>query len=126
MTYIIKNGNWVYSNGHTSTTLGVCISLDRPSLYTALGEELNIPRLDESIKDEVITLLKHGNVEFVRNYYLYLVDSPLRQYCTFYFIELSAKETNAKNLNKIIDTSCLSKKYLDKLISENNNASPTV
>jgi hypothetical protein len=109
--YYIKNGNWVHPSGFACTVLGVCISVDKPSLYDSINYDM---------RKETITLQKHGDINYVKSFYLYIVDTPLRNFCDFYYLQLAATEINAENLNKIISTSCLPKKYLDKLIDENN------
>lgn len=115
MNYEIINNMWYcpYSN-YSTDLLGVCISIDTPEYYKDFVNYHNI-------KSPIITLLKHGDKQKVKDYYLTCVDSPLRQYCAFKYVELFPNNINCENINKIISTSCLPVKYLNKLIDENKN-----
>lgn len=104
--YVIENNIWKYvETNWCAKLLGVCISVGRP--YT-----------DHSL-DSIITLQKHGEPKIVKDCYLTYVDSPLRRFSDFYYIELYATQINCDNINKIISTSCLPVSYLENLVKEN-------
>lgn len=118
--YIILNGRWKFcSHPDTLETLGVLISVDKKELYEKLNDELCPQRTwAQTIEDSNITLQKHGIPELVKQTYLTYVDSPLREFCEFHYIELKPTEINCININKIISTSLLPYTYLKKLITE--------
>ena len=120
MEYIIKNRLWYCpQTDYKTDILGVCISVDSPKYYNKISDELSIPRMNNMFEEPCITLLKHGKKENVKEHYLTYVDSSLRGFCSFHYIELFPNEINCENINKIISTSCLPVKYLEKLIKDN-------
>jgi hypothetical protein len=116
--YSIIDGQWVWG-GYYYDIIGVLFSIDSPEYYNHMATVMSIDRIMNSIKEPIITLQKHGKPEIVHDYYLQYVDSPLRQFCTFRYVTLLPTQINCDNLNKIISTSCLPVKYLNKLIEEN-------
>jgi len=120
--YYIEDGKWKFSESNFSDCiLGVCISVDSPEYYRKLNEDLNITRdFSSTINESIITVQKHGIKEEVKKTYLIYVDSPLREFCDFHYIELKPTELNCSNINHIISTSCLPVKFLNKLIEDNN------
>lgn len=118
--YTIKNDKWWSEfTSDELDILGVCISVDLPTLYEAYNDFTGGRDWSKTIDEKIITIQKHGNTTWVQTYYLYLVDSPLRQFCHFYYIELNATDINCENINHIISTSCLPVKYLHRLIEGN-------
>jgi hypothetical protein len=118
--YYIEDGIWrFYSSEFNGEILGVLISLDSKDYYKTLNEQLGTRDFYSSMPNNIITLLKHGIPEIVKSHYLVYVDSPLREFCSFHYIELKPTNLNCNNINKIISTSCLPEKYLHNLIKDN-------
>jgi len=119
--YYIEKTKWKFTSSlFSDDILGVLISVDKKELYVELNNCL-CPNCDFSkhMPDTCITLQKHGYIKNVKEFYLTYVDSPLRKFCDFHYIELLPTYKNCENINKIISTSCLPVKYLDKLIKDN-------
>lgn len=119
-SYYIENGLWKFtSSSFVGDLLGVLISIDKKDYYKKLNKELCVRNFSSQLPDSIITLQKHGIPTNVKKYYLTYVDSPLREFCSFYYLELFPTNINCENINKIISTSCLPLKYLDNLIKDN-------
>lgn len=114
--YTIKDGKWFFErSGWSSEIIGFLVSVDSPELYNQIYE---IVGRDQKVnfKDPVITLMKHGHVDKVKEYYLTIVDSPLRMFSDFHYFELKPTEEHKEIVNKIISTSCLPKRFIASLI----------
>ena len=120
--YYIDNNQWKFSSSEfCGDILGVLISVDKKEYYSKINEELQIRDFSSNMQESIITLLKHGIPKNVKEYYLTYVESPLREFCDFHYIELTPTHVNCENINKIISTSCLPVDYLTKLIEGNKD-----